>query len=86
MFSFWRSTKNVCRDQFSVSKLPTVGEDGYIVDEYALIPMCEDVHIGYLNYTGEAVVTLALKLYCSITGMFFICFQLPFDIIAAVND
>ena len=46
-----------------IVKLPTVGEDGYIVDEYALIPLCEDVHIGYLDYTSEAAVTLALKLY-----------------------
>lgn len=44
-----------------VVKLPTRGEDGYIKDEYALIPAGEDVCVGFLPFTRENIVELTFK-------------------------
>ncbi|MBR3248244.1 MAG: SH3 domain-containing protein [Clostridiales bacterium] len=45
-----------------VVKVPTRGRDGYIVDEYVLIPVSDDVHAGYLSLTPANIVRQALKL------------------------
>ena len=45
-----------------VVKVPTRGSDGYIVDEYVLIPVSDDVTVGYLPYTSANVVRQAFKL------------------------
>ncbi len=44
-----------------ISVLPTRDEDGYIKDEYVLIPSAADVNLGYLPYTEENVAGLAFK-------------------------
>lgn len=44
-----------------VTKLFYRGEDGYLVDEYVLIPASEDVSLGYLPYTQEEVAKLMFK-------------------------
>lgn len=43
-------------------KLPVRGENGMIEDVIALVPMSDDVHIGYLDYTARNVLTQAFKL------------------------
>ena len=45
-----------------VVKVPTRGDDGYIEDEYVLIPMSDDVHVGFLPYTPANIVRQAFKL------------------------
>ena len=45
-----------------VVKVPTRGSDGYIEDEYVLIPMSDDVHVGFLPYTPANIVRQAFKL------------------------
>lgn len=45
-----------------VVRLPVRGEDGYIEDEYALVPMTEDVTVGYVPFTAENELRLAFKL------------------------
>ena len=45
-----------------VVKVPTRGSDGYIDDEYVLIPVSDDVHVGYLPYTPANIVHQAFKL------------------------
>lgn len=45
-----------------VVKLPTRGDDGYILDEYALVSTAEDVSLGFLPYTLENELELAFKL------------------------
>ena len=45
-----------------VVKVPTRGDDGYIVDEYVLIPVSDDVHVGFLPYTPANIVRQAFKL------------------------
>lgn len=44
-----------------ISVLPTRGEDGYIKDEYVLIPSVADVNLGYLPYTEENIAGLAFR-------------------------
>ena len=44
-----------------IVKLPIRSGTGRIADRYALIPSSEDVSVGYLPYTGKAVIELALK-------------------------
>lgn len=44
-----------------IVKLPTRTASGRIEDHYAFIPSSEDVSVGYLPYTGKAVIALALK-------------------------
>ncbi|MBQ7990235.1 MAG: SH3 domain-containing protein [Oscillospiraceae bacterium] len=44
-----------------VVKLPVRKADGYITDKYSLISIKEDVNIGYLDYTSENVIRLAMK-------------------------
>ncbi len=51
-----------------VVKVPTRGSDGYIVDEYALIPLSADVHVGYMKYTRNNVLELAFKFVGDIYG------------------
>ena len=45
-----------------VVKVPTRGSDGYIVDEYVLIPVSDDVHAGFLSLTPANIVRQAFKL------------------------
>ena len=45
-----------------VVKYPTVDRFGYLEYQPLLIPMTEDVSVGYLPYTQENIVTQALKL------------------------
>lgn len=45
-----------------VVKVPTRGSDGYVVDEYVLIPVSDDVTVGYLPYTPANIVRQAMKL------------------------
>ena len=45
-----------------VVKVPTRGSDGYVKDEYVLIPVSDDVTIGYLPLTPANVVRQAFKL------------------------
>ena len=45
-----------------VVKIPTRGSDGYIEDEYVLIPISDDVHVGYLPLTPANIVRQAFKL------------------------
>ncbi len=45
-----------------VAKYPTVDRFGYLEYQPLLIPMTEDVSVGYLPYTAANVVTQALKL------------------------
>ena len=45
-----------------VVKVPTRGSNGYIEDEYVLIPVSDDVHVGFLPYTPANIVRQALKL------------------------
>ena len=45
-----------------VVKVPTRGDDGYIEDEYVLIPISDDVHVGFLPYTPANIVRQAFKL------------------------
>lgn len=45
-----------------VVKVPTRGSSGYIEDEYVLIPVSDDVHVGFLPYTSENIVRQAFKL------------------------
>ena len=45
-----------------VVKLPTRGSDGYIVDEYVLIPVSDDVVVGVLPFTSANVVRETFKL------------------------
>ena len=45
-----------------VVKVPTRGSDGYIKDEYVLIPVSDDVHVGFLSLTPANIVTQAMKL------------------------
>ena len=44
-----------------VVKLPVRGENGMIEDVIALIPMCDDVHAGYLEYTTGNVLKQFFK-------------------------
>ena len=44
-----------------VVKVPTRGSDGNIKDEYVLIPVSEDVNVGYLPLTPENIVRQAFK-------------------------
>ena len=46
-----------------VVKVPTRGSDGYIEDEYVLIPVSDDVHAGFLPLTPANIVRQALKLH-----------------------
>jgi len=45
-----------------VVKIPTRGSDGYIKDEYFLIPVSDDVHVGFLPLTPANIVRQAMKL------------------------
>ena len=45
-----------------VVKVPTRGNNGYIEDEYVLIPVSDDVHVGFLPYTPANIVRQAFKL------------------------
>lgn len=45
-----------------VVKVPTRGADGYIKDEYVLIPVSDDVNAGYLPLTPANIVRQAFKL------------------------
>ena len=45
-----------------VVKVPTRGSDGYVDDEYVLIPVSDDVTVGYLPFTSANIVRQALKL------------------------
>lgn len=45
-----------------IVQVPVRLENGKITDEYALIPISDDVHVGYLPYTRENVLNLAFKL------------------------
>ena len=45
-----------------VVKVPTRGTDGNIKDEYVLIPVSDDVHVGYLPFTPANIVRQAFKL------------------------
>ena len=45
-----------------VVKVPTRGSDGYIKDEYVLIPVSDDVNVGYLPMTPANIVRQAFKL------------------------
>lgn len=45
-----------------IVKIPTAGSDGKIKDKYVLIPVSEDVHVGYVTYTHGNVVRLAMEL------------------------
>ena len=45
-----------------IVKLPVRLDNGSISDEYALIPLSDDVRIGYLPYTRENVIRQAFKL------------------------
>ena len=45
-----------------VVKVPTRGSDGYIKDEYVLIPVSDDVTVGYLPLTPANIVRQAFKL------------------------
>lgn len=45
-----------------IVKIPTAGSDGKIKDEYVLVPVSEDVHVGYVTYTHGNVVRLAMEL------------------------
>lgn len=44
-----------------VVKVPTRGSDGSIKDDYVLIPMSDDVNVGYLPLTPENIVRQAFK-------------------------
>ncbi len=44
-----------------IAKLFYRGEDGYLIDEYVLIPMSEDVSLGYLPYTQQEIAKLMFK-------------------------
>ena len=44
-----------------VVKVPTRASDGSIKDEYVLIPVSDDVNVGYLPLTSENIVRLAFK-------------------------
>lgn len=44
-----------------IGKLFYRGEDGYLLDEYVLIPISEDVSLGYLPYRQDEVVKLLFK-------------------------
>ncbi len=44
-----------------IVRLPIRSGTGHIEDRYALIASSEDVSVGYLPYTGKAVIELALK-------------------------
>ncbi len=45
-----------------IVKVPTIDEDGYIDNEYILIPVSDDVHVGFLPYTPANIVRQAFKL------------------------
>jgi hypothetical protein len=45
-----------------VVKVPARGEDGFIKDEYVLIPVSDDVNVGYLPLTPANIVRQAFKL------------------------
>ena len=45
-----------------VVRVPTRGDDGYVVDEYVLIPVSDDVTVGYLPFTPANIVRQAMKL------------------------
>lgn len=42
-------------------RLPTRGEDGYIRDDYALLPVTEGVHRGFVPYTAENGLRLIFR-------------------------
>lgn len=44
-----------------VVKVPTRGSDGGLKDEYVLIPVSDDVNVGYLPLTSENIVRQAFK-------------------------
>ena len=44
-----------------VVKVPTRGSDGSLKDEYVLIPVSDDVNVGYLPLTSENIVRQAFK-------------------------
>ncbi len=45
-----------------VVKVPTRGSDGYIADEYVLIPVSDDVVVGYMPYTSANILRQTFKL------------------------
>ena len=45
-----------------VVKVPTRGEDGYVKDEYVLIPVSDDVTPGYLSLTPANILKQSFKL------------------------
>lgn len=45
-----------------VVKVPTRGEDGYVKDEYVLIPVSDDVTPGYLSLTPANILRQSFKL------------------------
>lgn len=44
-----------------VVKVPTRGSDGNLVDEFVLIPVSDDVNVGFLPLTSENIVKQAFK-------------------------
>ena len=44
-----------------VAKLPARDDEGSLVDEYILIPVSEDVNLGYMPYSEENVAKLSFK-------------------------
>ena len=45
-----------------IVKVPTRGKDGFIKDEYVLIPISDDVNVGFLPLTSANIVRQAFKL------------------------
>ena len=45
-----------------VVKVPTRGSDGYVKDEYVLIPVSDDVSVGFLPLTSANIIRQAFKL------------------------
>lgn len=45
-----------------IVKIPTADKNGMIKDKYVLVPVSEDVHVGYVKYTHGNVIRLAAEL------------------------
>ena len=45
-----------------IVKVPTRGNGGFIKDEFVLIPVSDDVHVGFLPYTSANIIRQAFKL------------------------
>ncbi len=45
-----------------IVRIPTRGGGGFIKDEFVLIPVSDDVHVGFLPYTSANIIRQAFKL------------------------